>query len=111
MEDRLNKMRYLKLGELKPSEGVSSRQASIIGPGELKPFNRDRLNSPQSNTTYPNRHMHAGVAREEQPYAPGCARGGAIAPDTSLDRRGPLMSPPVRSTAAASAAAAAAALV
>src|SRR3954468_14170553 len=103
MEDRLNKMRYLKLGELRPNEGKSSRQASIIGPGELKPCNRDRLNSPQSNTTYPNRHMHARVAREEQPYALRRAGGGAIAPDTDLDRRGPLASPPAWLAAAASA--------
>ena len=57
--------------------------------------------------------MHAREAREEKPYAPGRAGGGAIAPDTGLDRRGPLASPPARSTATAAtvASAAAAALV
>ena len=56
--------------------------------------------------------MHARVACEEQPYAPGRAGGGAIAPDTGLDRQGPLVSPPARSaTTVVVASVAAAALV
>src|SRR3954469_12814775 len=84
-----------------------------MGIWRTKPCDRDRLNSPQSNTTYPNRHMHARGIREEQQHVPRRVGGGAIAPATGLDRRGPLASPPAQSmaTAAAMASAAAAALV
>src|SRR3954471_7212347 len=85
----------------------------MTGIWRTEPCDRDRLNSPQSNTTYPNRHMHAREIREEQQHAPRRVGGGAIAPATGLDRRGPLASPPARSTATAAtvASAAAAALV
>src|SRR3954465_9204054 len=85
--------------------GIVSTSFNKRGPGELKPYNRDRLNSPQANTTYPNRYMHAREAREEEQHAARRADGGAIAPATGLDRRRPLASPPVRLRATAAVAA------
>src|SRR3954466_13360333 len=76
----------------------------MTGIWRTEPCNRDRLNSPQLNTTYPNRHMHARGIREEQQHAPRRVGEGAITPATGLALRGPLESPPARSTATAAAA-------
>src|SRR5436190_22562107 len=82
--DRLNKLQYSKLGELKPNEGESSRQAPIMEPWRTEALQQGSINSPQANTTYPNRHMHARKAREEKQHAPRHADEGAVAPATGL---------------------------
>src|SRR3954465_1861193 len=91
--------------------GIVSTSFNKRGPGELKPYNRDRLNSPQANTTYPNSHMHAREAHEEEQHAPRLADEGAVTPATSRNRRRPVAVPPARSTATAAAGTLAAVIV